>query len=501
MRKVETPQLEIGGSFIEEVVINPRSRDDIPALLPGLQHLYVVEALRKRLFALLESEINPDVRKDTGRPGMDLWGILVLAILKQGPGCDRDRLCELANEHQTLRRMMGHGLLGRQYEMQTVIGNVSLLGPSLLVKVNGLLVEAGHKVAGKKPGEPLRGRCDSFCVETDVHYPTDCNLLWDAMRCTVRHAARLSGSLGLRGWRQHRHVTHGVIKRAFNRVRTARLARRSPERVEAYLAVCERYLARARETLREAEGLSRCSSQGAGMVRVRHFMRHAERQIDQIRRRVLHGESIPHGEKVFSIFEPHTRRIVKGKAGVLQELGVPVCVLEDPYQFILHHEIMWKGHDVDYATGMVSDAQKSFPELRACSLDKGVPFATEPAPAGGAARRNHDAGERPSQCRGRRAAVSAMVRGRPQAASGGRVGDQPSGTLRARPGSKPWAGRVRTRRGVVGAGRQCQATRTPAAQSGARATEANKTSAYPRRLSRPIPIHPVHSGGQDVPIS
>ena len=226
-------------------MINPRSRDDIPALLLGLQHLYVVADLRKRLFALPESEINPDVRKDTGRREMDLWSILVPAIVKQGPGCDRDRLCEPANEHQTLRRMTGHGLPGRQYEMQTVIDNASLLSPSLLVKVNQLLVEAGHKVAGKKPGEPLRGRCDSFCVETDVHYPTDFNLLRDAMRCTVRHAARLAGGLGLRGRRQHRHVAHGVIKRAFNRVRTAKLARRSPERVEAYLAVCERYLARA----------------------------------------------------------------------------------------------------------------------------------------------------------------------------------------------------------------------------------------------------------------
>ena len=371
MRKVETPQLEIGGSFIEDVEINPRSRDDIPALLLGLQHLYVVEELRKRLFALLEAEVNPDVRKDTGRPGMDLWGMLVLAIVKQGLGCDWDRLCELANEHQTLRRMMGHGWLGRQYEMQTVIDNVSLLSPSLLVKVNGLLVGAGHKVAGKKPGEPLRGRCDSFCVETDVHYPTDCNLLWDAMRCTVRHAARLSGSLGLRGWRQHRHVTHGVIKRAFNRVRTARLARRSPERVEAYLAVCERQLARARETLREAEGRSRCAAQEAELARVRHFMRHAERQLEQLRRRVLWGETIPHDGKVFPSFEPHTRWIAKGKAGVLQELGVPVCVLEDQYQFILHHELRWQGSDADYAAGMVSETQQSFPELRACSLDRG----------------------------------------------------------------------------------------------------------------------------------
>ena len=371
MRKVEPAQLEIGGAFIEDVEICPKSRDDIPALLLGMQHLYAAVELRKRLFALLDSEINPDVRKDTGRPGMDLWSILVLAILKQGLGCDWDRLCELANHHQVLRQMMGHGWVGPEYEMQTVIDNVSLLSPSLLAKVNELLVGAGHKVAGKKPGEPLRGRCDSFCAETDVHYPTSWNLLWDAMRCTVRHAAQLAGSLKLGGWRQHRHVAHGMIKRAFNRVRTAKLAKRSPERVEAYVAVCEQVLARARETLQEAERLPKSASQEAEMARLRYFMEHAGRQIDQIRRRVLQGETIPHEEKVFSIFEPHTRWVAKGKAGTPQELGVPVCVIEDQHRFILHHRIMWQGHDVDHAAGMVSEAQKSFPELRACSFDRG----------------------------------------------------------------------------------------------------------------------------------
>ena len=67
-----------------------------------------------------------------------------------------------------------------------MVDNVSLLTPELLSAVGRLVVESGHKVAKKKPGEPLRGRCDSFVVETDVHYPTDVSLLWDAVRCLLR---------------------------------------------------------------------------------------------------------------------------------------------------------------------------------------------------------------------------------------------------------------------------------------------------------------------------
>ena len=71
---------------------------------------------------------------------------------------------------------------------------------------------------------------------------------------------------------------------------------------------------------------------------------HAARQLDQVERRLLKGETIPQNQKVFSIFEPHTRWVVKGKAGVPVELGVPVCVVEDQFQFLLHHKIMWQGH-------------------------------------------------------------------------------------------------------------------------------------------------------------
>ena len=98
---------------------------------------------------------------------------------------------------------------------------------------------------------------------------------------------------------------------------------------------------------------------------------HARRQIDQVERRLLRGETIPHEEKVFSIFEEHTRWISKGKAGTPVELGVPVALIEDQYQFILHHKILWEGEDVDVAVPMVEQAQALYPELRACSFDRG----------------------------------------------------------------------------------------------------------------------------------
>ena len=135
-----------------------------------------------------------------------MWRILVLGVLKQGLGCDFDRLHNLANHHETVRAILGHSDFADKthYELQTIVDNVSLMRPELLAEVGRLVVESGHAVARKKPGGRLRGRCDSLVVETDVHYPTDLGLLWDGVRCLIRETARAAAAHGVGGWRQHR---------------------------------------------------------------------------------------------------------------------------------------------------------------------------------------------------------------------------------------------------------------------------------------------------------
>ena len=169
------------------------------------------------------------------------------------------------------------------------------------------------------------------------------------------------------GWRQWRHLAKEV-KKLFNQVRSTRRAKRRPERVEAYLERCRALIERAVETLDELrdKGVEETTCQS-----IQGFIAHAQRQLSQVERRLLRGEAIAHEEKVFSVFEEHTRWVSKGKAGTPVELGVPVALIEDQHQFILHHKILWEGEDVDVAAPMVSEAQALYPELRACSFDRG----------------------------------------------------------------------------------------------------------------------------------
>ena len=218
-------------------------------------------------------------------------------------------------------------------------------------------------------------------VETDVHYPTDTNLLFDALRKVISLSAQASKEYGLMGWGKSAYNLRQV-KRLFRRTQQVKpstspnaqkRAKRDKDRKKAYrkyLKQAEVLVQRGEETLsmlpEEAEGTPL-----AVAVEIERFLVHAHRQIDQIERRVLLGKRIPHHEKLFSLFEEHTEWISKGKAGVPVELGLNICILEDQYGFILHHRVMEEETDDAVAVPVVEDTQKRFPQLKRCSFDYG----------------------------------------------------------------------------------------------------------------------------------
>lgn len=390
MRKVIDLQMRLGEQPIGNIVLDTKSRDDIPKLLRGLQFIYVTPAVRSAVFSILK-EILPDRKGDSsqkkvdpniGRPGMTQWTILVLGVLRLGLNEDYDRIHELANQHKTVRQMLGHDdwINETKYELQTIKDNLKLFTPEILDRINQEVVRAGHTLLKKSLEDGIVGRCDSFVVETDVHFPTDINLLLDATRKTIDICVKLSELNGLDEWRQHAYHRRQFKKqyRIVQRLKHSTSGdedKRQQKQVgikeahRVYLDQARIHLARAEQTRKKLP--SSCLATTILLQDLDMYMDHARRQIDQIDRRVLREEPIPHKEKVFSIFEPHTDWISKGKAGVPVELGLRVCVVEDKDQFILHHKVMEKCTDDQVAVPMVDETKKRFPKLRAISMDKG----------------------------------------------------------------------------------------------------------------------------------
>jgi hypothetical protein len=381
MRVVQPLQMTVGEVEIADIVFDKKSRDDIPKVLRGLQHLYLNPPLREALFALLEAELLPKIDKALGRPGMPLWNIFVCAVLRLDLNADYDRIHELANQHATLRQMLGHGPFNEhQYSYQSLVDNLSLFTPELLDKINTLIVQEGH-VLVKKGDAVLRGRCDSFVVETNVHYPTDITLLLDALRKVLTLIGRWCEAAGLSDFRQYRHHIN-VFKRLVRAAQSQKRRKGAKGASDNNGAVLDP-VQQAHQTLVDSARrhwdkveptltlLQQVCPDAARLTEIRGFIDHAERQIDQTERRVIHGEVIPHDEKVFSLFQPHTEWISKGKAGVPVELGVRVGVVEDQYRFILHHRVMAGETDDKAAVAIIRDARQKFADLRACSFDKG----------------------------------------------------------------------------------------------------------------------------------
>ena len=172
MRKAIEEQIKFSEVGIPNIQFDVKSRDDIVQILLGLQYLYCDKTHREEIFALLDPLIPAHVSREHGRPGMHLWQILVLGVLRLNLNCDYDRLHDLANNHAKIRQMLGHGPLDdqKEYRLQTIKDNVSLFTPEILDQINQVVVKSGHQLVKKKEDEALKGKCDSFVVETDVHF-------------------------------------------------------------------------------------------------------------------------------------------------------------------------------------------------------------------------------------------------------------------------------------------------------------------------------------------
>lgn len=393
---------------IADIRLNTKSRDDIPAILLGLQHIYITPDLRKCVFEILKQVIpnrkGRGLTKDEqgekadpnlGRPGMEQWKILVLGALRLGLNTDYDRIHDLANHHDTIRKMLGHGDWedSTEYSLQSIKDNLKLFTPEILDQINQEVVKAGHTLVKKNDpnygrtekngehtvSEKLRGRCDSFVVETDVHFPTDINLLYDSTRKMIEESSMLAKQYGLEGWRQYKNNIR-KFKQQYRKVQRLKYSTSKDEEQKElqqlknqaeylqYVSMGKVWLGKSEQTLEEVKTLG-ASAHETGMME--QYQNYAQTLIDQIYRRVILGEKIPHAEKIFSIFEPHTEWINKGKAGVVVELGLRVCVMEDQHQFILHHKVMERETDDRIAVEMVTESRKRFPQLVIASFDKG----------------------------------------------------------------------------------------------------------------------------------
>jgi IS5 family transposase len=378
MRKRFEQQLSIGQFPISETKINRKSKNSLDELLVALKAIYCTAEYNERIFSLLEKHINA-TKKKTGRSGMDLWCIFVLAQVRLCLNISYEMLHNLANNHRSMRQLMGversFGYDREEFSYQNIYDNITMLSDELIAEINVVVLEFGHKeVFKKKESTALRLKTDSFVVESNVHFPTDYNLLWDSARkCLDTVTGFLEKYEDLDGWRKIENWYYELkgLMRELGKASSSG-GKNKQGRVEQ---ATKRYLKKAGALLKKLHQELPCFPMDdmrdvALIITLEYFIVLMEKHIDLVNRRLLQGEKIPHQEKMFSIFETYTEWINKGKSNPNVELGKKLAITTDQFDLIVDYQLMNEEQDRDIVIELADRLLMKY-NIASWSFDKG----------------------------------------------------------------------------------------------------------------------------------
>lgn len=219
--------------------------------------------------------------------------------------------------------------------------------PETWKRVNHLLARTAVQ-DGWIEGEKLR--IDTTAVETNIHWPTDSSLLWDTYRTLARCIERIReidpGVVGERRvlLRKVKKLQQKIARRASKKSSSAEAVK--PLYIKLFglvenilqwsgevAAVLAPKIARHRYAPIQQATMECC------LQDLLHFQALGSRVLDQARRRIIGQETVPNEEKIFSIFEPHTELLIRGKAGQPLEFGHMIQIQQVEAKFITDYEV------------------------------------------------------------------------------------------------------------------------------------------------------------------
>lgn len=385
MRKKFEQQLSVGIIPIASVKIPEYKRDELPPTLMALQHIFVTPELNHQVFSILEESIMKNKNK-TGRTGMDLWQILVLGIVRMTLDLNYDRLWDLANHHKLVRQIMGiepdeYSGFAQSITIPptTIRENVKLLDEATILKINEVIVRVGHQLV-KKKDEKLIVKADTYVLESNVHFPTDINLMWDSARKCVDTIENIVKEMDTKigGWRKSKFWKRSIKNQCRSLSKTCAGGGKEKEKkvkqqAAEYLQIAGNLSEKIKEFSDEYSPTITTENQMMQLISLEYYYKMLNKHIDLIERRIIKGEIIPHADKIFSIFEPHAEWINKGKSNNKVEIGHKILIATDQFHFILLHQVIEHQEDVELSIQLVDKLLISFGEksIDSLSLDKG----------------------------------------------------------------------------------------------------------------------------------
>jgi len=316
---------------------------------PVLQGIDTFLAQHSDLVEQVRLDLERGLKKpDTGRKGITPSQTLRSLTLMRVKNWDYRELRERINDGYTLR---GFAQFDSQFVPKHDAFNRAFnrLTPATLEAINQAVVQAAVQL-GLEDGKKLR--VDTTVVETNIHYPTDATLLWDSVRTITRLVEDLHDKLpnGVKGFTNRTRSARRRMQQIQRMTAQQRQQQQQPKYREL-LRITGQVVQNARQVVEQTKGISGVDVV-AGLVidqlrqQITAYCDLADRVIDQTRRRVIEGEQVPSDQKVYSIFEPHTDLIKRGKVLKPVEFGHKVFLAESAQGLITDYRVL-EGNPAD----------------------------------------------------------------------------------------------------------------------------------------------------------
>jgi len=334
----------------------------LPLTPPPIAHVHAREltAISELLddlpeaVGLVHKDLCPrGVSRRKGREGMTAEQVLRVMFVKQTNGYSYDELAFHLADSQSYAAFcrLRPGVVPKKSALQN---NVKRIRPETWEAVNQLVVQRAVELeieTGRKT------RTDCTVVESNIHEPSDSSLLWDCVRVLSRLMGQARDNFGL-SFNDHSRRTRRRSLGILN-------AKTERERVALYrdlLKVTHKTVAQAKRCVEQLAGVQ-CGDMMAMLqvealtVEIQDYLGLTARVVSQTERRVLQGQSVPAGEKIVSIFEPHADIIVKDRRDT--EYGHKVCLTAGASGLVLDL-VVEKGNPADstLATKMAERAKE-----------------------------------------------------------------------------------------------------------------------------------------------
>lgn len=273
----------------------------------------------------------------TGAEGMSAEQVVRAAIIKQTGGYSYEELAFHLADSRAYRNFCRLGF-GRAYAKSTLNVNIKAITADTWEAINRTLL--GYAGAnGMENGR--KSRIDCTVVETNIHTPTDSELLWDGVRVLSRILNRAKSELAGFRFPFADHTRRSKKRRLaiFN-------AKNDEQRKKSYkdlIKMTENTVSYAESALQAMAGYKSPTFEQRLLSiefkqELEHYLPLVRQVICQTIRRVIHGESVPAGEKLVSIFEPHTDIIRKDRRDTYY--GHKICLTGGASNLILDCQIL-----------------------------------------------------------------------------------------------------------------------------------------------------------------